>query len=291
MVAVAPGTRRGTRRFGAGPAFGQYPRRNSTKYWHRLMHLEICSAHPDSNNGMHVGNAARQAGFVPLTSNDRDKMFGMRKADNLTSVKSGRYGRAMRRDGGSLSYGAANSGITMVDELCGQAIFDNHGLTHMMWWQHDHIEWTNHYTKAQMSMNVKGNWNSDEGFYHAGDATKSVVFAQNGTSGRGGGDMANTQFSSVADGGAGLFRVSIVSFSKNGVINLAHKAWDFSGHTRTATAQVTGSIDISTTTWNLSMGYNNTAPVGGQAWWRGTPFSLQEMERMCLVDPAELFYG
>lgn len=255
------------------------------------MYLEICSAHTDSNNGMHVGNAARQAGFVPLSSNDRDKMFGMRKADNLTSVKSGRYGRVMRRNGGALSYGNPNSNETMVDELCGQVIFDDHGLTHLMWWQNDHIDWTNHWTQAKMSMSVAGNWNNAEGFSHSGDQRKSYAYAQNGTPNRGGGDQANTQISSVADGGAGLFRVSIASFSKNGVINVAHKAWDLSGHTRTATAQVSGSIDVSTTTHNLTMGYNNTAPVGGQAWWRGTPFSLQEMERMCLIDPAELFYG
>ena len=291
MVAVVPGTRRGTRRFGAGTAFGQYPRRNSTKYWHRLMHLEIPSRDVDSSNAMYIGNSARQAGFIPFTADDRDKMFGMLKYNSLSSVKSGRYGRVMRRDSGSLTYGKANSDDTMVDELCGQAIFDNHGLTHMMWWQHDHISYTNSHTKTKMGMNLKGNFNASEGFQHTGDRHASSASAQNGTSNRGSGDKANTQFTSTADGGAGLFRVSICSYSKNGVINVAHKAWDLSGHTRSATAQVTGSVDVSTTTNNLAMAFNNTAPVGGQAWWRGTPFSLQEMERMCLIDPAELFYG
>lgn len=291
MVAVVPGTRRGTRRFGAGPSLGQYPRRNSTKYWHRLMHLEICSAHVDSNNGMAIPNAARQAGFVPLDFTARDQMFGLYKSSGLTSVKSGRYGLTMRRDGGSLTYGNANSGDTMVDELCGQAIFDNYGLTHMMWWQHDEQSYSNNTTNTGMNINCAGNFDNAEGFRHFANEQESRASAQNGTASRGFGDEARTQYSSVSDGGAGLTRVSIVSYSKNGVINVAHKAWDLSGHRRTGTDQVTGSIDISTTTNNLAHSFNRTAPVGGQAWWRGTPFSLQEMERMCLIDPAELFYG
>jgi hypothetical protein len=291
MVAVVPGTRRGTRRFGAGTAFGQYPRRNSTKYWHRLMYLEIPSRDVQTDGGVYIGNAARQAGFIPFSANDRDKMFGMLKYNSTSSIKSGRYGRALRRDGGSLTYGKANSDDTMVDELCGQAIFDNHGLTHMMWWQHDDQSYSNSHTQTGMGINCAGNWNNAEGFRHYADNALSRASAQNGTSGRGFGDEANTGTGSVADGGAGLFRVSIASFSKNGVINVAHKAWDLSGHTRSDTGQVTGNIDISTTTNNLAHNFNRTAPMGGQAWWRGTPFSLQEMERMCLIDPAELFYG
>ena len=293
MVAVVPGTRRGTRRFGAGTAFGQYPRRNSTKYWHHLMHLEIPSRLVDASDGMYIGNSARQAGFMPLTATDRDKMFGMLKYNSVSSVKSGRYGRAMKRDGTnkSLTYGNANSNETMVDELCGQAIFDNYGLTHMMWWQHDDVSYTNQHSQTKMSVGVDGGFNKAEGFKHSADKSKSTANAQNGTADRGNGDQASTQSSSVADGGAGFFRASIASFSKNGVISVAHKAWDLSSHTRTATAQVTGSVDVSTTTKNLAMAFNCTGPVGGQAWWRGTPFSLQEMERMCLIDPAELFYG
>ena len=292
MVAVVPGTRRGTRRFGAGTAFGQYPRRNSTKYWHGLMHLEIPSRDVDPSGGIYIGNSARQAGFMPLDANDRDKMFGMLKYNSTSSIKSGRYGRVMKRNASSsLTYGKANSNDTMVDELCGQAIFDNYGLTHMMWWQNDDVSYTDSHPQTKFSMGVEGGFNKEEGFKHTGDRDKSLASAQNGTANRGAGDQANTQFTSVDAGGAGLFRASIASFSKNGVINVAHKAWDLSGHTRTDTAQVTGSIDISTTTKSLAMAFNCTAPVGGQAWWRGTPFSLQEMERMCLIDPAELFYG